>query len=131
MSKAPPKIKRCFRGEIYYADMSGLHVIGSEQSGTRPVIIIQNDVGNYYSPTVIVAVITSSELKAEKNIPTHLNIDLFRPSTIMCEQIITISKMRLREKIGQLPPNLIAELDEKIMISLGLAEGWKRHARIG
>ena len=125
MKTMPPKILRVFRGEIYYADMTGLPVVGSEQAGTRPVMIVQNDVGNYYSPTVIAVRITSSENKAGKKLPTHMTIDLRDPSTILCEQIITISKERLREKIGKLPDHMVDELNEKLMVSLGIVKEWE------
>jgi mRNA interferase MazF len=111
------------RGDIYYADLSP--VIGSEQGGIRPVLIIQNDIGNKYSPTVIVAAITSQINKAK--LPTHVEISseeygLNRDSVVLLEQIRTIDKRRLRDKIGHISDNLMAQVDESLMISLGLVE---------
>ncbi len=109
------------RGEIYYADLSP--VIGSEQGGIRPVLIVQNDVGNKYSPTVIVAAITSQINKAK--MPTHLEIDakeygLIKDSVILLEQIRTIDKKRLKEKIGKIDCDLSEKVDEGLLISFGL-----------
>ena len=109
------------RGDIYYADLSP--VIGSEQGGIRPVIIIQNDIGNKYSPTVIVAAITSQINKAK--LPTHIEISaheygLNKDSVILLEQIRTIDKKRLREKIGCLDKNMMLKVDNSLQISLGL-----------
>ena len=109
------------RGEIYYADLSP--VIGSEQGGIRPVLIVQNDVGNKYSPTVIVAAITSQINKAK--MPTHLEIDakeygLIKDSVILLEQIRTIDKKRLKEKIGKIDSDLSEKVDEGLLISFGL-----------
>ena len=103
------------RGYLYYADLSP--VVGSEQGGVRPVLIIQNDIGNKYSPTVIVAAITSQINKAK--LPTHIEISaheygLNKDSVILLEQIRTIDKKRLREKIGCL------KVDNSLQISLGL-----------
>ena len=109
------------RGEIYYADLSP--VIGSEQGGIRPVIIIQNDIGNKYSPTVIVAAITSKLSKAK--IPTHIELSsllypLQKDSVILLEQIRTIDKKRLKEKICKIEGALLVKINEAITISLGL-----------
>ncbi len=109
------------RGDIFYADLSP--VIGSEQGGVRPVLIIQNDVGNRYSPTVICAAITSQINKAK--LPTHIEIDsvqssLVRDSVILLEQIRTIDKKRLREKICWLDDPLMYRVEKALMISLGL-----------
>ena len=109
------------RGEIYYADLSP--VVGSEQGGVRPVLIIQNDVGNKYSPTVICAAITSQINKAK--LPTHIEIDsnhstLVKDSVILLEQIRTIDKKRLREKICRLDEELMERVNRAAMISLGL-----------
>jgi len=109
------------RGDIFYADLSP--VIGSEQGGVRPVLIIQNDIGNKYSPTVICAAITSQINKAK--LPTHIEIDsvsstLVKDSVILLEQIRTIDKKRLREKICWLDEGLMKKADRAIMISLGL-----------
>ncbi|MCL1863624.1 MAG: type II toxin-antitoxin system PemK/MazF family toxin [Defluviitaleaceae bacterium] len=110
-----------WRGEIFYADLSP--VIGSEQGGVRPVLIIQNDVGNKYSPTVICAAITSQINKAK--LPTHIEIDsanstLVKDSVILLEQIRTIDKKRLREKICRLDENIMRRVNRAISISLGL-----------
>ena len=109
------------RGYLYYADLSP--VVGSEQGGVRPVLIIQNDIGNKYSPTVIVAAITSQINKAK--LPTHIEISaheygLNKDSVILWEQIRTIDKKRLREKIGCLDKNMMLKVDNSLQISLGL-----------
>ena len=109
------------RGDIFYADLSP--VIGSEQGGVRPVLIIQNDVGNKYSPTVICAAITSQINKAK--LPTHIEIDsitstLVKDSVILLEQIRTIDKKRLREKICWIDDAMMKRINRAIMISLGL-----------
>jgi mRNA interferase MazF len=111
------------RGDIYYADLSP--VIGSEQGGIRPVLIVQNDVGNKYSPTVIAAAITSQINKAK--LPTHIEISaleygLAKDSVILLEQIRTIDKKRLREKIGHLDDELMVRVNDALSISFGLAE---------
>ncbi len=110
------------RGDIYYADLSP--VIGSEQGGVRPVIIVQNDVGNKYSPTVIAAAITSQINKAK--LPTHIEISakdygLTKDSVILLEQIRTIDKKRLKEKIGHLDYDLMEKVNEALGISFGIA----------
>ncbi len=109
------------RGDIFYADLSP--VVGSEQSGVRPVLIIQNDVGNRYSPTVICAAITSQINKAK--LPTHIEIDcgkysLVKDSVVLLEQIRTIDKKRLREKIGHLDASLMKKINKAILVSMGL-----------
>ncbi len=111
------------RGDIYYADLSP--VIGSEQGGVRPVLIVQNDIGNKYSPTVIAAAITSQINKAK--LPTHIEISaqeygLQKDSVILLEQIRTIDKKRLREKIGHLDEELMDRVNEALSISFGLAD---------
>lgn len=111
------------RGDIYYADLSP--VIGSEQGGVRPVIIIQNDIGNKYSPTVIISAITSQINKAK--LPTHVEINyeeygLNKDSVILLEQIRTIDKRRLKDKIGHISDELMHRVDEALLISLGLIE---------
>lgn len=111
------------RGDIFYADLSP--VIGSEQGGTRPVLVVQNDVGNKFSPTVIVAAITSQINKAK--MPTHIEIKatdvgLLKDSVILLEQVRTIDKKRLREKIGKLDDELIARVDEALGVSFGITE---------
>ena len=109
------------RGDIYYADLSP--VIGSEQGGIRPVLIIQNDVGNKYSPTVIAAAITSQINKAK--MPTHIELSasdygLYKDSVILLEQIRTIDKKRLREKVAHLDKKLMKTVDDALSISFGL-----------
>ena len=109
------------RGDIYYADLSP--VVGSEQGGIRPVLVIQNDIGNKYSPTVIAAAITSQINKAKK--PTHIELaakdyGLNKDSVILLEQIRTIDKRRLREKIGRIDDGLMASVNNALSISFGL-----------
>ena len=109
------------RGDIYYADLSP--VIGSELVVVRPVLVVQNDVGNKYSPTIIAAAITSQINKAK--LPTHIEISaeeygLTKDSVILLEQIRTIDKRRLREKIGHLDETLMEKVNEAINISFGL-----------
>jgi len=111
------------RGDIYYADLSP--VIGSEQGGVRPVLIVQNDIGNMYSPTVIAAAITSQINKAK--LPTHIEISaqeygLLKDSVILLEQIRTIDKKRLREKTGHLDDELMDRVNEALSVSFGLAD---------
>lgn len=108
---------RVHRGEIWMADLGEGNVLGSEQRGFRPVLIIQNDVGNKYSPTTIVACITNKE---KTDIPTHIKCELYELSTIMLEQIKTISKQRLRRKVRTLTPEEMREVDKRLMISLGI-----------
>ena len=109
------------RGDIYYADLSP--VVGSEQGGMRPVLIIQNDVGNKYSPTVIAAAITSRMGKTK--LPTHIDVyaaraGLSRDSVVLLEQLRTLDKRRLKEKMGHLDEELMGEIDTAIAVSLGL-----------
>src|SRR5690606_15055849 len=111
------------RGEIYYADLSP--VVGSEQGGVRPVLVVQNDIGNKYSPTVIVAAITSQIHKGK--LPTHVEISasdygLPKDSVILLEQIRTIDKKRLKEKIGYLTPEMMEKVNEGLQISFGLID---------
>ena len=107
------------RGELYYADLSP--VIGSEQGGVRPVLVVQNDIGNKYSPTVIVAAITSQINKAK--IPTHIEIGmhfgLTKDSVLLLEQIRTLDKKRLKEKIGELDQEYMGRVNTALLISLG------------
>ncbi len=111
------------RGDIFYADLSP--VVGSEQGGIRPVLVVQNDVGNKYSPTIIAAAITSQINKAK--LPTHIEIDardygLNKDSVILLEQVRTIDKKRLREKIGKLDELQMDKVNSAISISFGLHE---------
>ena len=109
------------RGDIYYADLSP--VIGSEQGGVRPVLIVQNDVGNRFSPTVIAAAITSQRDKAK--LPTHIQLDsggsgLIKDSIVLLEQIRTLDKRRLKEHMGRLDNREMERVDEALQISFGL-----------
>ena len=109
------------RGDIYYADLSP--VVGSEQGGVRPVLVVQNDVGNKYSPTVIIAAITSQLTKAK--LPTHIELqkdkyNLAKDSVVLLEQLRTLDKRRLKEKITQIDENTMKKVDIAIMISLGI-----------
>lgn len=117
------KDKMIKRGELYYADLSP--VIGSEQGGVRPILIVQNDTGNKYSPTIIAAAITSQLNKAK--LPTHIELSakevgLTKNSVILLEQIRTLDKRRLKERIGELPPPKMKKVDAALMISLGFEE---------
>lgn len=107
------------RGELYYADLSP--VVGSEQGGVRPVLVVQNNVGNKYSPTVIVAAITSQINKAK--IPTHIELNtkygLTKDSVLLLEQIRTLDKRRLKEKIGILDDKCMENVNNALLISLG------------
>ena len=114
------------RGEIYYADLSP--VVGSEQGGVRPVLIIQNDIGNRYSPTVIAAAITSQRDKAK--LPTHIELSaqscgLQKDSTVLLEQVRTIDKKRLRERMGEITPETMNSINSALSISFGLID--RRH----
>ncbi len=109
------------RGDIYYADLSP--VVGSEQGGVRPVLIVQNNVGNRFSPTVIAAAITSQKDKA--NLPTHIHVHstasgLARDSIVLLEQIRTIDKQRLKEHMGRLDETSMNKVDQALQISFGL-----------
>ncbi len=107
------------RGEIYYADLSP--VVGSEQGGVRPVLIVQNDVGNKYSPTVIAAAITSQMNKAK--LPTHVELNestgLQKHSVLLLEQLRTIDKTRLGVRVGELNRETMSKVDNALMVSLG------------
>ena len=111
------------RGDIFYADLSP--VVGSEQGGTRPVLIVQNDTGNKHSPTVIAAAITSQTSKAR--LPTHINIvganaGLSKDSVILLEQIRTIDKKRLREHMGRLDEKYMTQVNDALAVSFGLRD---------
>lgn len=111
------------RGDLYYADLSP--VVGSEQGGVRPVIVVQNDIGNKYSPTIIVAPVTSQMNKAK--LPTHVKLKgnkygLPKNSVALMEQLRTIDKTRLREKIGTFSPDIMSKIDEAISISLAIEQ---------
>ncbi len=109
------------RGDIYYADLSP--VVGSEQGGIRPVLIVQNDVGNKYSPTVIAAAITSQRDKS--NLPTHIKVNaencgLAKDSIVLLEQVRTIDKRRLKERMGRLDESSMTAVNDAITVSFGL-----------
>ena len=109
------------RGDIYYADLSP--VVGSEQGGMRPVLIVQNNVGNRFSPTVIAAAITSQLNKAK--LPTHIEIEartygLSKDSVVLLEQVRTLDKRRLQEKMGRLDESVMERVDDAIAVSFGL-----------
>ena len=111
------------RGDIFYADLSP--VVGSEQGGVRPVLVVQNDIGNKFSPTVIISAITSQINKAK--LPTHIEITadeygLAKDSVILLEQIRTIDKRRLKERIGRLDEELMQKVDDALTVSFGLTE---------
>ena len=117
------------RGDIYYADLNP--VVGSEQGGVRPVLIVQNDVGNRFSPTVIAAAITSQRGKAK--LPTHILLDsqttgLSRDSIVLLEQVRTIDKHRLKERMGRLDSGSMGRVDQALSISFGLDAGNGRRA---
>ena len=117
-SAAPSPIRR---GDIYYADLSP--VVGSEQGGIRPVLIVQNNVGNKHSPTVIAAAITSQINKAR--LPTHIELNartygLSRDSVVLLEQVRTLDKRRLKERMGRLDDSLMRQVDSAISVSFGL-----------
>ena len=111
------------RGDIFYADLSP--VVGSEQGGTRPVLIVQNDTGNKHSPTVIAAAITSQTNKAK--LPTHIelsgkSVGLTKDSVVLLEQIRTIDKRRLREHMGHVDEGMMNRVDNAIAVSFGLPQ---------
>lgn len=110
------------RGDIYYADLSP--VVGSEQGGVRPVLIVQNDVGNRFSPTVIAAAITSQRAKA--NLPTHITLNagttgLAKDSIVLLEQVRTIDKHRLKERMGRLDEMSMMRVNQALSVSFGLS----------
>ena len=106
------------RGDIYIIHLTGS---GSEQNGTRPVVIIQNDVGNRYSPTTVVVPLTSQN---KKEMPTHVDLcpedGVVKPSTVLCEQPFAVDKSRLMKKLGELNTNKIEDINKKIMFNLGI-----------
>ena len=109
------------KGDLYFADLSP--VMGSEQGGVRPVLVVQNDVGNKYSPTIIVAAITSRQNKAD--LPTHVAIEaeengLTKNSVVLLEQLRTIDKRRLKERIGTIDRTRLPEVNEALSVSLGI-----------
>jgi mRNA interferase MazF len=121
--KKMQKTPRVKRGEIYFANLNP--VVGSEQGGVRPVLILQNDTGNKYSPTTIVAAVTSRHKRAR--LPTHVPLaaregPLDKDSVVLLEQVRTIDKSRLKEKIGKLSPEELAQVQEALKLSLGFDE---------
>lgn len=110
------------RGEIYYADLRG-YVVGSEQGGIRPVLILQNDIGNKYSPTTIIAVLTS---QSKKELPTHVKLHmnevngLAKDSIVLLEQLKTIDKKRIKDRVGELNENEISAVKNALMISMAI-----------
>jgi mRNA interferase MazF len=119
------------RGDIYYADLSP--VVGSEQGGVRPVLIVQNDVGNKYSPTVIAAAITSQTGKTR--LPTHIRLNadrcgLAKDSVVLLEQIRTLDKKRLKEKMGSLDEKSMDQINQALSISFGLRDRGDGNANI-
>lgn len=111
------------RGEIYYADLSP--VVGSEQGGVRPVLIVQNDIGNRHSPTVIAAAITSQKEKSK--LPTHISIGaidcgLAKDSVVLLEQVRTLDKKRLKERMGELDSSSMNKINSALSVSFGLGE---------
>lgn len=108
------------RGDIYYADLNP--AVGSEQGGIRPVLVVQNDVGNCYSPTIIIAVLTS---KSKKKLPTHISIhsgegNIAMDSTVLLEQLRTIDKFRLQKYVGSISGEIMDRIDRVMLVSLGL-----------
>lgn len=109
------------RGEIYYADLSP--VVGSEQGGIRPVLIVQNDIGNKHSPTVIAAAITSKQEKSK--LPTHISVQastcgLAKDSVVLLEQVRTLDKRRLKERMGELDSGAMQQVNDALQVSFGL-----------
>ena len=108
------------RGDLYFADLSP--VIGSEQGGVRPILVVQNDIGNKYSPTIIAAAVTSKLDKSR--LPTHIelpkSVGLNKDSVVLLEQIRTIDKRRLKDKIGELPNGLMKKVNNAILVSFGI-----------
>ena len=116
------------KGDLFFADLSP--VVGSEQGGVRPVLVVQNDVGNKYSPTIIVAAVTSQTSKAK--LPTHVQIHateggLSKDSVVLLEQLRTIDKQRLKERIGSLNENQIPDVEKALSVSLGIANLVETH----
>lgn len=105
------------RGDVWYVDLGHDNVKGSEQNGKRPCVIIQNNTGNYYSTTVIVALITT---KDKNSLPTHVSLSLNKKSTVMCEQIRTVAKHRLLDYIGRLKNDKLNEVNNALKVSLSL-----------
>ena len=112
---------KILRGDIFYADLSP--VVGSEQGGVRPVLIVQNDIGNKHSPTVIAAAITSQ--KEKNKLPTHISLDaascgLAKDSVVLLEQVRTLDKRRLKERMGELDSDSMSQVNSALSVSFGL-----------
>lgn len=109
------------RGDLYYAELDP--IVGSEQAGTRPVLVVSNDIGNQYSPVIVIVPITSRRI-GKKQLPTHVEVRipelLKNDSTALTEQIRTIDKLRLKEYIGSLPDCLMTAVDQALAISIGI-----------
>ena len=113
--------KEIRRGDLYYAELDP--IVGSEQAGTRPVLVVSNDIGNQYSPVIVIVPITSRRI-GKKQLPTHVEVKipelLKNDSTALTEQIRTIDKLRLKEYIGSLPDCLMTAVDQALAISIGI-----------
>ncbi len=122
MAEEKSEIIPCFRGEVYYADLG--RGVGSEQEGFRPVVIIQNDVGNKFGNTTIIAPISCS-IQSKAKLPTHCLLEptagLLRPSIVLLEQIRVIDKRRLKRRVGELPDQHIIGIERALKISVGLS----------
>lgn len=120
--------KTYYRGDVYMADLG--QGVGSEQGGSRPVVIVQNDTGNHFSPTVIVAAMTS-KADSKAKLPTHFTLQGFTqlPSLVLCEQVRTLDKQRLGEHLGRLTQKEIQQLDYALAVSFGLAKAAKEKKR--
>ena len=115
-----------FKGNLYYADLEP--VIGSEQGGIRPVLVVSNNIGNRYSSTVIIAPLTS-RVESKMELPTHIFIKSFDKikvdSIILVEQVRVVDKQRLKSFLGKLPPNQLIEVDKSLIVAFGMKENWE------
>ena len=115
--------KKIRRGDLYYAELDP--IVGSEQAGFRPVLVVSNDIGNRYSPVIVVVPITSHRI-GKKPLPTHVEVIvpelLKNDSTVLTEQIRTVDKLRLKEYIGSLPPSVMRQVDQALAISIGIEQ---------
>ena len=115
--------KKIRRGDLYYAELDP--IVGSEQAGFRPVLVVSNDIGNRYSPVIVVVPITSRRI-GKKQLPTHVEVKipelLKNDSTALTEQIRTVDKLRLKEYIGSLPPSVMRQVDQALAISIGIEQ---------
>jgi mRNA interferase MazF len=117
--------KTYYRGDVYMADLG--QSVGSEQGGSRPVVIVQNDTGNHFSPTVIVAAVTS-KTDSKAKLPTHFSLESITklPSLVLCEQVRTLDKQRLGERLGRLTQKELQQLDYALSVSFGLRKPHKK-----